>query len=45
MTSDDYITALEQKQEKREEVAWKKYKRNVDLDLEINKSWKTQEKR
>ena len=43
MTSDDYITALEQKQEKREEVAWKKYKRNVDL--EINKSWKTQEKR
>jgi len=43
MTSDNYITALEHKQERCEEVAREKEKRKADF--EINKSRKAQEKR
>ena len=43
MTSDEYIAALEQKQERREEVSREKEKRKVDL--EINKNQKAKEKK
>jgi hypothetical protein len=42
MTSDEYIAALEQKQERREEVSRVKEKRKADL--EINKNRKAKEK-